>query len=765
MSPEHNLSDRSHGHGQRASRLIPDLSPEAKLSRSLSRLSHGRHARRHHEASDDKPRSPSNRRHSSRPKTGPGEEGSTLRERRGSSSSLREVATSPEPQSPARGQSSGPPSLSSVPGDGTARDAPVLPSWFGGDFLADLHTSIHSPPSSHGSPTALERLERLEADALDVAARSPSPMRSTMPRPLRTQHWPSVPAQPVPGAARGSSGPVGETLTGLRRASLQLGAEAAAETAAREHAVAGRRRASVAVVRMGVLREYDAAKVARERYDRAAPAREALTKQGSPEQDKARRLRTAERARVAAERAAREQAEQAEAMRRQAIITERETSFKAAIDKAAGGADRAAIDQAERAKARWGRAVGSAGFKTMAYHTKLMDRSINSVGAAALRVARAVEEVAIGAEEEWAGVLCAEEAEDDDAILFERREVSDEEEATVEPGGLLGRAFGTGPGPGGPKVGLGALGKKVQIGVCLSPTKSSRVKLQEPVAGPSVGKGDPSGRRDLTRDDRRVGDDLQADSPPKGFAQAGPTALERLSVAEEKKAGPVVDDGWYQWAKLPGVAAGAKQGTAADEEGGSGRDGSEQSNIDLGYHRAIDPLLAPALRTAKRRVVIGRDSRKQALNESVVALAVEKYGDPDPERGHTWIGGPGVDWGIYQDQVFGWGLMGQHDEIVETKAYGEFAIETMDEFALDVASDTFASTALAHTNLPAVEDLFARVRSRKPPGGVSEGGALQELYQLEALAEVKAHKLYDHIDSTPVPEILRVRPQAAGLFE
>ena len=405
MSPEHNLSDRSHGHGQRASRLIPDLSPEATLSRSLSRLSHGRHARRHHEASDDKPRSPSNRRHSSRPKTGPGEEGSTLWERRGSSSFLREVATSPERQSPARGQSSAPPSLSSVPGDGTARDAPVLPSWFGGDFLADLHTSIHSPPSSHGSPTALERLERLEADALDVAARSPSPMRSTMPRPLRTQHWPSAPTQPVPGAARGSSGPVGETLTGLRRASLQLGAEAAAETAAREHAVAGRRRESVAVVRKGVLREYDAAKVARERYDRAAPAREALTHAASPEQDKARRQRTAERARVAAERAAREQAEQAEANRRQAIITEREMSFKAAIDKAAGGAGRAQTDQAERAKARWGRAVDSKGFKGMRNHRKLMERSVNSVGAVVLRIARAAEEVAIGAEEEWAGVL------------------------------------------------------------------------------------------------------------------------------------------------------------------------------------------------------------------------------------------------------------------------------------------------------------------------------------------------------------------------
>ena len=176
------------------------------------------------------------------------------------------------------------------------------------------------------------------------------------------------------------------------------------------------------------------------------------------------------------------------------------------------------------------------------------------------------------------------------------------------------------------------------------------------MAGPSAGKGDPSGRRELTRDGRRVGDDLKADAPV-GFAQAAPTALERLSVPEEKRQ-QQADEGWYQWAKLPTVAAGARQGTAADEEEGSGRDGSEQSYIDLGYHRAIDPLLAPALRTAKRRVAIGRDSRKQALNESVVALAIEKYGDPDPERGHTWIGGPGVDWGIYTDQVFGWGLMG-----------------------------------------------------------------------------------------------------------
>ena len=762
MSPEQqNLSDRSHGHGQRASRLIPDLSPEQNLSRSLSRLRHGQRARRHHEASDDKPSGPSRQRHSSRAKTGSGEEGSTLWERRGSSGALREVVTSPQPQSPARGQSSGPPSLSSVPGNGTARDVPALPSWFGGDFVADVVQSIHSPPSSHGSPTALERLERLEANALDVAARSPSPMRSTMPRPLRQQHWPTAPAQPVAGAVR-ITGVVGETLTGLRRASLQLGAEAAAEVAAREHAVAGRRQASVAVVKVGVLREYDAAKVARERYDRAAPAREALTRQGSPEHDKARRLRAAERARVAAERAAREQAEQAEADRRQALVDEREAGLQAAIDKAAGGADRAAIDRAERAHARWGLAMKASQFKGMQYHSRLMERSVNSVGAAALRIARAAEEVAVGAEEEWAGVLCAEEAEDDDAIHFERTELSGDEEAE-EDIGLQGLAFGTGPSPGdGPRVGLGALGKKVQTGVCLSPTKGGRVKLQEPMAGPSAGKGDPSGRRELTRDGRRVGDDLKADAPV-GFAQAAPSALERLSVPEEKRQ-QQADEGWYQWAKLPTVAAGARQGTAADEEEGSGRDGSEQSYIDLGYHRAIDPLLAPALRTAKRRVAIGRDSRKQALNESVVALAIEKYGDPDPERGHTWIGGPGVDWGIYTDQVFGWGLMGQHDEIVEPKAYGEFAFETMDEFALDVASDTFASTALAGTNLPAVEDLFARVRSRKPPGGVSKGGALQELYELEALAEAKQHRLFDHMDNTPAPEILRVRPQSEGVF-
>ena len=88
----------------------------------------------------------------------------------------------------------------------------------------------------------------------------------------------------------------------------------------------------------------------------------------------------------------------------------------------------------------------------------------------------------------------------------------------------------------------------------------------------------------------------------------------------------------------------------------------------------------------------------------------------------------------------------------------------MDEFALDVASDTFASTALAGTNLPAVEDLFARVRSRKPPGGVSKGGALQELYELEALAEAQQHRLFDHMDNTPAPKILRVRPQSEGVF-
>ena len=36
---------------------------------------------------------------------------------------------------------------------------------------------------------------------------------------------------------------------------------------------------------------------------------------------------------------------------------------------------------------------------------RLMERSVNSVGAVVLRIARAAEEVAIGAEEEWAGVL------------------------------------------------------------------------------------------------------------------------------------------------------------------------------------------------------------------------------------------------------------------------------------------------------------------------------------------------------------------------
>ena len=57
------------------------------------------------------------------------------------------------------------------------------------------------------------------------------------------------------------------------------------------------------------------------------------------------------------------------------------------------------------------------------------------------------------------------------------------------------------------------------------------------MAGPSAGKGDPSGRRELTRDGRRVGDDLKADAPV-GFAQAAPTALERLSVPEEKRSRP-----------------------------------------------------------------------------------------------------------------------------------------------------------------------------------------------------------------------------------
>jgi len=32
------------------------------------------------------------------------------------------------------------------------------------------------------------------------------------------------------------------------------------------------------------------------------------------------------------------------------------------------------------------------------------------------------------------------------------------------------------------------------------------------------------------------------------------------------------------------------------------------------------------------------------------------------------------------------------------------------------------------------------------------------------LSEAKAHRLYDHIDNTPQPEILRVRPQSEGLF-
>ena len=727
MGPDGSLSGRSRGRGQRASRLVPDLSPEQNLNRSLSRLRHGQRARRPHEASDEKPGS--RQRHSSRPRTGSGEEGSTIWERRGAPGALREVVTSPRPQSPARevvtsprpqsparGQSSGPPSISSVPGNVSARDVPAPPAWFGGDFVADVVQSIHSPPSSHGSPSALERLERLEAKALDVAARSPSPMRSTMPRPLRQEQWPTAPAQPPPGAAR--TGVIGETLTGLRRASLRLGAEAAAEVAAREHAVAGRRRASVANVKVGVLREYDAAKVARQRYEKAAPAREALDRQSSPEHDRAWRQRAAERARVAAERAAKEQAEEAEAKRRQALVDEREAGLQAALDAAAAGARRAALERAERAKARWGSA-----------HARRMQRTVGAVGAAALRVARAEQEADAGAEEEWARVLCAEEAEDDHAIHFERRELSGDEEA--EELGPVERAFG-------------------QLSPKKSPTRSSpkggRVTLQERADGPSAREGGPAAARS--------GDEPKGDAPV-GFAPPAPTALERLSAPEEKPK-QQADEGWYQWAKLPAVAAGTGQGTAAED--GSARDGSEPSNIDLGHHRAIDPLLAPALRTATRRVVIGRDSRKQALEDSVVALAIEKYGDPARDKGKT------IDWGIYRDQVFGWGLMGQHDEIVEPKAYGEFALETMDEFALDVASDAFASAALAGTNLPAVEDLFARVRSRKPPGGVSKGGELQELYELEALSEAKAHRLYDHIDNTPQPEILRVRPQSEGLF-
>ena len=48
---------------------------------------------------------------------------------------------------------------------------------------------------------------------------------------------------------------------------------------------------------------------------------------------------------------------------------------------------------------------------------------------------------------------------------------------------------------------------------------------------------------------------------------------------------------------------------------------------------------------AKRRVVIGRDSRKQALEDSVVALAIEKYGDPDRNEEDDrlrHLPGPGV---------------------------------------------------------------------------------------------------------------------------
>ena len=567
--------------------------------------------------------------------TGSGEEGATLWERRGSVSALSPLVTSPQRQSPTQrsSQPSGPPSLSSMPG--TARDAPATPAWFGGDFVGDLVTSINSPPSSSGSPRVLERLERLEADALDLASRSPSPVRiGRMPR---RQHWPSAPAQPFPGAIQipYTGAAIGETLTGLRRASLQLGVEAAAETAAREHAVVGRRRASVAHIKVGVLREYDAAKMARERYKRVAPAREALFLQASPEHDKARRMRTAERARMAAERAAREEAEAAEANRRHALTAERESGLQLAISMAAGGAERAAVDRAKRTQERWARLKNERGgtfgeeatARAKRQEEQLMRMSVNSVGSTVLRVARAVEAVEQGAAEEWASVMLQEEVVADDAILFEPRVSAESDgEASDDPGASDGPMVSLGA------FGLGAVGRKVHAGV----------KLQEQVSKARQ-KADPSESRQPMPEPHTVPAGKAAGALAGSLAQAAPTSHAEVGgghVAAEVGGGTVAaerpqgDDAWYQWARLPTVASGARQGTAGDEE------------------RAvlIDPLLAPALRTAKRKVTIGRSTAQRSMSESVVELAIEKYGDPTEKTG-TWIGGPGVDWGIYQDQA------------------------------------------------------------------------------------------------------------------
>ena len=90
---------------------------------------------------------------------------------------------------------------------------------------------------------------------------------------------------------------------------------------------------------------------------------------------------------------------------------------------------------------------------------------------------------------------------------------------------------------------------------------------------------------------------------------------------------------------------------------------------------------------------------------------------------------------FYMDQVFGWGLMGQHEVKDPTLATASQA-----DASLSVASDVFASSALVASADLGASDVFGPRRSRKPPAGVSEGGALQELYQLEALLEIKLHR-------------------------
>lgn len=607
------------------------------------------------------------------------------------SSALRPMATSPtglQRQSPAwRGSS---PSLSSRSGtDRGPHAAPATSAWFGGDFVEDLVTSIHSPREST-SPTALERLERLEADAFDVFARSPSPQRiAMMPR---HQHWPSAPTQPALSSIRGADaaiGAIGETLTALRRASLQLGAEAAAEVAAREKAGEARRRASVASVRVGVLREYDAAKAARERYNRAAPAREALSLQASPEHDRARRQRAGARSRVAAEHAAVEHATAVDKSRRRALVAEREAGLQATIDRAHRAQGGAAVDRAHRAAVA-AEVAGAA-------------MQFAAPGSSLLRTASAAEEAAMRAEEEWSRVLCAEEtAEGYERIHFEGRPNQRHNEPSD-----------------GPTAGLVAP-KKVHTGV----------KLQNAMAGPRQPKGGPKEsrddeRRDATRDaTRELHVEPQANAAGASacrLAQDAPIAHAEVgtaSVAEEK---PQTKTQWHKWAKLKGVAAGIALG--AHGEGGSGRAGSEQSAVGSSW---IDPLLAPALRTAQRKVRLGKSTAQQSMSASVVELAIEKYGDP---TGSSMSASATVAWGIYQDQVFGWGLTKDTTVAKAPQA----------DVGLAVASTAFASSLLAVSTDLDTSDWFGPRRSRmRPPEGVSKGGALQELYQLEALLEVKS---------------------------